>query len=776
MSAAIRSMGTLLRIASDEEWIETAVGLPLVPDSELFYNPLAQTTIAVPPPLPHASELLLQHVPLTARKSSSSAAATTSTTPTIVYATQKVSFRQSAPSLSAQPHTHGLTHSTHYSRNGVEQNEFSKMLKSSYVRCCWSEAGGETMQDLDDAVALVMQHLGACKLHRTRAVLGIEAESTGATSGSAGGGGGSSCSSNPSMHASENGSILLAHLSTAYSATVTATTTCRSVDNKDERTKNRRMNRWTGEEEEVLEQIVSIDFSGGDVRPLEDVMQHGVHLKQWVASAIAYTPPCFSVQHPRPQSLQQWGWGARSNTGRNAATRHGKGGVDREVDGNCDGGGDDDDDEEERKRLVYGLLLFWPYSTRVLMEALLLLYESVQEKLKMKRTTRVTLETTETDDEVAARQIERFWAAWLSHPYLSIRDASAADLARLPVHIAALYYASLRARRSHSSSFPSPSASASASTFTFTSSSSMGSGSAAKTTGFYSRVLTNPISGHLSPVELALFVFSYPPHEWAAQFTLFHHALFCAIQPHELIGAAWNVFKKRFKAPNVGRCSTAFNSTTEFWRKFMDGCTLLDDGLADARAILDANEPLRTSIFERTDLSSLLSPVDNEDDADSEQRRHEAPSFAARGTRFVAQVTLAMFGLRNYSGVQAMLFCPIKVDPASTTAPQIDAIAKVMSNSENSKAYRKALAASLAGTEPYVPFMGVYQGDLFYLDENPTKLSDGSRNMFKVSRITGILRDIENCQARSYALRAHKNEEMHIVIRAAMRFYPPPKT
>lgn len=116
--------------------------------------------------------------------------------------------------------------------------------------------------------------------------------------------------------------------------------------------------------------------------------------------------------------------------------------------------------------------------------------------------------------------------------------------------------------------------------------------------------------------------------------------------------------------------------------------------------------------------------------------------------------------LRNYNGVKefvaALQSAPVfrlkktKAGISSKNLKILDNLTRLTSSELNYKNLRSKLQS---GESPTIPFPGVFQGDLVFLDEsNKTRTEGGMINFFKLEKCTSLILELQTYQKSKYDL------------------------
>lgn len=200
--------------------------------------------------------------------------------------------------------------------------------------------------------------------------------------------------------------------------------------------------------------------------------------------------------------------------------------------------------------------------------------------------------------------------------------------------------------------------------------------------------------------------------EIARQLSLLDFADYSAIRPIELLGLAWSKPSKRHRSPNVLRVTVRFN--------FLAGWA--------AKQIMD--EPrLR-------DRARVMSKI--------------------------MKLILCLAKLNNFTSAFALIaalgeasIARLRATLAEVSAPlvqQFESIKKTLSQQNNFKEYRDHLKIA---DPPCVPYLGVYQSDLTFMDQgNKDFLPNGQINFNKSLMVSRVISEIMLYQQKGYNFHA----------------------
>jgi len=225
-----------------------------------------------------------------------------------------------------------------------------------------------------------------------------------------------------------------------------------------------------------------------------------------------------------------------------------------------------------------------------------------------------------------------------------------------------------------------------------------------------SAVFSNPPPAQILPKEAFSLLF-IDPLEIARQLTLLDYDLCRQIEPKEFLGMAWTKEDKWERAPNLMKMIQRFNLISK-WCAF--------------NLLSETNLKKRSSI-----LSHLLAVLQN---------LHELNNFNAM---------FQMLGGLGNSSVHRLTktFALLKPDKKKILEDM-----RVLTNSQKSWSnYRHTIHGI---NPPCIPFFGVYQTDLTFIEEgNPSKFSSGLINYKKCRMISNVIMEIQQYQQKPYNLR-----------------------
>jgi len=211
----------------------------------------------------------------------------------------------------------------------------------------------------------------------------------------------------------------------------------------------------------------------------------------------------------------------------------------------------------------------------------------------------------------------------------------------------------------------------------------------------------------LSPDKMSFDELS--PIEVARQLTLLEHGFYQAIQPHELLDSGWNKPDKEKRSPNLLRMTDFFNQFSKYVSLSVIRCPIKNRTSHYKKLIKIAEECQKLNNFHAV--------------------------FEIIG------------GLMNSSVYRLKKTHEVLPNDINKTFQEL----KDLTAAQRSwKVYREVLKTI---NPPCVPFIGVTQTDLTFLDDgNPTKLSNGFVNFKKCLMFAKSIEEIQRYQQKPYNL------------------------
>lgn len=214
----------------------------------------------------------------------------------------------------------------------------------------------------------------------------------------------------------------------------------------------------------------------------------------------------------------------------------------------------------------------------------------------------------------------------------------------------------------------------------------------------------------LVPKTIPMSILDIHPREVARQITLMHYNLCRAIEPKECLGMAWTKSDKELRSPNLLKMIQNFNTVSK-WVAY----TLVKEVNLNKRVQL---------------LSQFISIV---------EYLRELNNFNA-----IFQI---IGGLGNSSVFRlSKTFAKIKPEKKRMLEDM-----RVLTDPQKSWSnYRKTIHEI---NPPCVPFLGIYQTDLTFIEDgNPDKFSNGLNNFKKCRLVAAVILEIQQYQQKPYNL------------------------